>query len=326
MAESLVPEPATVARFAAALDRIAPPEAKLGIAVSGGPDSLALLLLAAAARPGAIEAATVDHALRPESGQEAGMVAKICEQLSIPHAILTAQWKQKPQTAIQERARIERYRLLGRWLDERDLAALVTAHHLDDQAETLLMRLNRGSGARGLAGMRLAAPLPGGKARLLRPLLTWRRSELEEICKSAGLKPVDDPGNADEQFERVRVRRSLAEADWLDPEGIARSAAHLAAADVALHWAVDKEWETQVNRSESDIVYRPAAPVEIRRRIVRRSVAAFANEGQANPLRGRELDRLVAVIAGGGKATLRGVLCSGGEQWRFTRAPRRRQG
>lgn len=326
MAKSLAPEPAIVTRFASALDRIAPPEAKLAIAVSGGPDSLALLLLAAAARPGAIEAATVDHALRPESRQEAEMVAGICGKLSVRHAILTAEWKQKPKTAIQDRARIERYRLLGLWLGERDLSALVTAHHLDDQAETLLMRLNRGSGVRGLAGMRLAAPLPGGKARLLRPLLTWRRSELEEICKSAGLKPVDDPSNADEQFERVRVRRGLAKADWLDPEGIARSAAHLAAADVALHWAVDKEWETQVSRSQREIVYRPAAPVEIRRRIVRRSVAAFASEGRANPLRGRELDRLFAVLAGGGKATLRGVLCSGGEEWRFTPAPRRRPG
>lgn len=254
------------------------------------------------------------------------MVAGICDELSVPHAILTAEWKQKPETAIQERARIERYRLLGRWLGERDLPALVTAHHLDDQAETLLMRLNRGSGARGLAGMRLAAPLPGGKARLLRPLLAWRRSELEEICNSAGLDPVDDPSNADEQFERVRVRRGLAEADWLDPEGIARSAAHLAAADVALHWAVDVEWDRQVSRSERDIVYKPAAPFEIRRRIVRRSVAALASEGRTNPLRGRELDRLVAVLSSGGKATLRGVLCSGGEQWRFTSAPRRRQG
>jgi tRNA(Ile)-lysidine synthase len=105
MAESLVPQSANVARFAIDLDRIAPPEAKLGIAVSGGPDSLALLLLASAARPGAIEAATVDHALRPESRKEAEMVAGICEKLSIPHVILTAEWKQKPKTAIQDRAR-----------------------------------------------------------------------------------------------------------------------------------------------------------------------------------------------------------------------------
>ena len=324
MAKSLTPDSALVSRFAASLDPFAPPEAKLGIAVSGGPDSLALLLLAAAARPGTIEAATVDHALRPESAKEAEMVAGVCEKLGVPHTTLAAEWKQKPQTAIQERARAERYRLLGRWLTEHDLTALVTGHHLDDQAETLLMRLNRGSGARGLAGMRPVAPVPGGEARLVRPLLAWRRSELEGICKSAGLKPVADPSNQDEQFERVRIRRGLASADWLDPDGIARSAAHLASADVALHWAVDKEWESQVARSDGEIVYRPAAPYEIRRRIVRRAVAAFASEGRGNPLRGRELDRLVAALSQGRKATLRGVLCLGGEEWRFTPAPRRR--
>lgn len=325
MAKSLTPAEELVSRFAADLDRIAPPESKLGLAVSGGPDSLALLLLAAAARPGQVEAATVDHALRPESAKETELVAGICEKLGVPHSTLNAEWKRKPETAIQERARAMRYGLLARWLAERDLSALVTAHHLDDQAETLLMRLNRGSGARGLAGMRGVTPIPGGKARLLRPLLAWRRSELEQVCKAAGLKPVQDPSNDDEQFERVRVRNAVAKADWLDPQAIARSAAHLAHADIALHWAVDKEWESQVSRSEREIVYSPAAPFEIRRRIVRRSVAAFAREGRANPLRGPELDRLVAVLTRGGKATLRGVLCSGGDQWRFTPAPRRRQ-
>jgi len=318
---------ALVKRFAAELDRIAPADAKLGIAVSGGPDSLALLLLAAAARPGLVEAATVDHALRPASAKEAEMVAGICESLGVPHQVLTVEWKKKPVTAIQERARLARYGLLARWLSDRDLAALVTGHHLEDQAETLLMRLNRGSSARGLAGMRPATPLPlpGATARLLRPLLGWRRSELEKICKSAGLKPVMDPSNEDEQFERVRVRKGLTGADWLDPEGIARSAAHLVAADIALHWAVDKEWEAQVRQSDKEIIYRPAAPLEIRRRVARRSVAAFASEGRGNPVGGRELDRLVTVLMRGGKATLRGVLCSGGEEWRFSPAPRRRQ-
>jgi len=326
MAKSLTPEPALVTRFAASLDRVAPPESRLGIAVSGGPDSLALLLLAAAARPGNVEAATVDHGLRPESAKEAQAVAAVCKKLGVPHTILAAEWKQKPETAIQERARIERYRLLSRWVADRDLSALVTAHHLEDQAETLLMRLNRGSGVRGLAGMRVATPVPGGKARLLRPLLPWRRSELGDICKAAGLSPADDPSNSDEQFERVRIRKGLAEAGWLDPEGIARSATHLAQADAALHWAVDKEWEAQVSRSDNEITYRPVAPVEIRRRVARRAVAAFAREGRGNPLRGRELDRLVAVLSSGRKASLRGVLCSGGDEWRFTPAPKRRQG
>lgn len=320
-----MPDSALVRRLAAELDRISPDDSKLGLAVSGGPDSLALLLLAAAARPGRVEAATVDHRLRKDSAKEAEMVAALCARLDVPHAVLAAEWTTKPETAIQERARAKRYRLLGGWLADRDLSALVTGHQLDDQAETLLMRLNRGSGARGLAGMRPVSPVPGGQGRLLRPLLGWRRAELEAVCKAAGLAPAQDPSNADEQFERVRVRKGLASAPWLDPEGIARSAAYLAAADTALHWAVDKEWDMQVSQSDKEIVYRPAAPVEIRRRVVRRSVAAFAREGSANPLRGRELDRLVAALSQGKKATLRGVLCSGGEEWRFTPAPKRRQ-
>ena len=325
MAKSLTPDSALVRRFAAELDRISPADSKLGFAVSGGPDSLALLLLAAAARPGKVEAATVDHALRKDSAKEAEMVAGVCASLDIPHATLTVEWKTKPETAIQERARAQRYRLLGRWISDRDLSALVTAHHLDDQAETLLMRLNRGSGVRGLAGMRAVAPVPGGQGRLLRPLLGRRRSELEAICKAAGITPVRDPSNDDEQFERVRVRKGLASAPWLDPDGIARSAAYLATADVALHWAVDKEWDAQVSQSDKEIVYRPVAPLEIRRRVVRRSVAALAREGLSNPVRGGEIDRLVAVLNQGRKATLRGVLCSGGDEWRFTPAPKRRQ-
>jgi tRNA(Ile)-lysidine synthase len=284
------------------------------------------LLLASAARSADVEAATVDHRLREESRSEAEMVGSVCGQLGIPHSTLTVQWKRKPETAIQERARIERYRLLGGWAAERGLAAIATAHHLDDQAETLLMRLNRGAGARGLAGMRPAAPIPGGEksVRLVRPLLTWRRSDLVEICTAAGLTPVADPSNEDDQFERVKVRRGLAGVRWLDPIAIARSAAHLASDDAALHWATDLEWQRQVTRAAGEIAYSPLAPLEIRRRIVRRAIAALANEGRSNPLRGRELDRLVGILSQGGKATLRGVLCSGGKAWRFSPAPRRR--
>jgi len=120
-------------------------------------------------------------------------------------------------------------------LRDRELGALLTAHHLDDQAETMLMRLNRGSGVRGLAGMRQHSPLPGDPEQLLlRPLLGWRRSELEEICATAAVQPAIDPSNDDSKFERVRVRRSLAGADWLDQQGIARSASHCADADDAI--------------------------------------------------------------------------------------------
>src|SRR5437867_1838434 len=106
-------DPAILDRFARDLDALIAPGARIGIAVSGGPDSLALLLLAAGARPGQIEAATVDHALRPGSRTEAELVAELCGRLGVPHNILTARWNHIPTTAIQEKARNERYRLLG---------------------------------------------------------------------------------------------------------------------------------------------------------------------------------------------------------------------
>lgn len=322
----LKPEPGIVARFAADLDRLVPADTGIGVAVSGGPDSLALLLLACAARPGKIEAATVDHALRPESAAEAKRVADLCEQLGVPHSTLTAQWHEPPETAVQERARAERYRLLGGWLAERGLGALATAHHLDDQAETLLMRLIRGAGVRGLAAIRPIAPVPGGRDKLVRPLLGWSRQELGRVCQAAGVAPVTDPSNDDEQFERVRVRKALAEADWLDPQGLARSAAYLAAADVALDWAAAREWDRSVDSTEQGIAYRPgAAPREIRRRIAARAVAMLATEGKGAGLRGREVERILGILRSGGAATLRGVRCSGGDVWTFAPAPPRRR-
>src|SRR5438874_556636 len=175
-------DPAILDRFARDLDALIAPGARIGVAVSGGPDSLALLLLAASARPGQIEAASVDHALREGSRAEAEMVASACTGLGVSHAILTAEWGEKPITALQERAREERYRLLAEWTKGRGLDAIATAHHLDDQVETLLMRLSRGAGVRGLAGMRAAAVVPHSDVPLLRPLLGWRHAELEPIA------------------------------------------------------------------------------------------------------------------------------------------------
>lgn len=316
----LAPDPDLVARFAADLDRLVPAGLGVGLAVSGGPDSMALLLLAAAARPGKVEAATVNHALRPESAEEAAQVAALCERLGVPHSILTVQWDAPPEAAVQERARAERYRLLGGWLGERGLAALATAHHLDDQAETLLMRLSRGAGVRGLAAIRPLSRVPGSGHALVRPLLGWSRAELGALCEASGVTPVDDPSNADDAFERIRFRKALAEADWLDPKALAVSAANLASADVALDWAAAREWERSVSQREQQIDYRPGqSPHEIRRRIVGRAIATLASEGDAG-FRGLELERILEVLRTGGTGTLRGVQCSGGDSWTFAPA------
>jgi tRNA(Ile)-lysidine synthase len=320
----MVPEQALVERFRADLNALIPADEPVGVAVSGGPDSIALLLLAAAARPQRVEAATVDHGLRPAASGEAIMVAQLCERLDIRHSTLAARWSTPPVTAIQEQARKMRYRLLSYWAEEQQLGALVTAHHADDQAETFLMRLARGSGVRGLAAMRSRSITTGSHIRLLRPLLQWRKSELEQICIDASVTPVVDPSNEDVLFERVRIRQALAGSDWLDAAAVARSAAHLADADVALDWAVQMEWNAAVDKRSGGLVYhRRDAPPEIVRRVVARAIRRLATEGDPE-LRGRELDQLIETLRNGAVATIRGVRCEGGPEWRLTRAPSRR--
>ncbi len=324
MATATRSEAGPIDRFRRDLDALAAPGATLGLAVSGGPDSLALLLLAAEARPLQVEAATIDHGLRPESRDEAERVAQLCDRLGVAHRTLTADWPEKPQTAIQEQARTMRYGLLRDWARERALAALVTAHHMDDQAETFLMRLARGAGVKGLSAMRRIARPPGGTP-ILRPLLGWRHSELVAVCAAAGVEPVHDPSNEDDRFERVRVRKALAESEWLEAAAVARSAAHLADADAALHWAASIEWQRGVTQAAGQLTYKPTdAPREIRRRIIRRAILALATEGGGAEPRGRELDQILAELVAGRTATLRGVLCVGGPEWRFARAPTRR--
>ena len=325
----MVLAPEQIERFRRELDSLATADAlsadaRLGLAVSGGPDSLALLLLAAAVKPGQIEVATIDHDLRPESRSEAEMVGETCKKLGVPCAILTIKWKQKPETALQERARIARYRLLAAWAKERKLAGVMTGHHLDDQVETFVMRLQRGAGIKGLAAMRRAVPMPGSDVPLIRPLLRWQRAELEEICAASGLTAVQDPSNADEQFERVRIRKALAELHWFDIKAVGQSLAHLTQADRALHWAAAQEWERAITVDQGQITYRPGGrPHEISRRIVARAIASLASEGRGAELRGAELDRLLAALHSGRKSTLRGVLCTGGEEWTFIPAPNR---
>jgi len=314
-------EPTLIDRFRADLDALSAPGERIGIAVSGGPDSLALLLLAAAARPGLVEAATVDHGLRAESRVEAEMVARICAELRVPHEILAVEWSEPPSSAIQERAREARYRLLAGWLVERKLKALATAHHADDQAETILMRLNRGSGLRGLAGMRATSVVPGSRLPLLRPLLSWQRAELEQLCAAAGLEPAVDPSNSDDQFERVRIRKALADAAWLSPEALARSAAHLASADDALSWVAEGLALVRVTDDADGLqVDADGLPLELQRRLL---LIAFARFHAAEP-RGADLMRAIEALCRGNSTTLSGLKLEAGQPWRITKAPPRR--
>ncbi|HMT46594.1 MAG TPA: tRNA lysidine(34) synthetase TilS [Novosphingobium sp.] len=309
--------PDLIERFRADLAALGFRDGKLAIAVSGGPDSLALLALAHAALPGAVEAATVDHGLREASAGEARAVAALCAGLGVPHAVLKVQ---VASGNVQSEARSARYGALAGWMEGRGLAALATAHHADDQAETLLLRLNRASGVSGLAGVRARGLVPGTRLPLLRPLLGWRRAELARIVSDAGWQAAQDPSNTDDRFDRARLRKELVAADWLDVPALAASAAHLADADAALAWAAAREWSECVERSPMGLTYRPRAP----RAVALRVIARIVTELDGTEPRGRAAARLFDALVARQPASIGGLVARAvPEGWTFSKAPKR---
>ena len=227
------------------------------------------------------------------------MVAGLCRELGVPNATLRVELS---GGNLQDAARRARYAALERWARQCGLDALATAHHADDQAETLLMRLNRASGVAGLAGVRARAHVPGGDLPLVRPLLGWRRAELQAVVDAAGLEAAQDPSNAHERFDRVRTRRALTDADWLDIAALAASAAHLADADEALDWAADREWEERVEKLASGYLYRPNGPRAVRLRVLARAIALLGGAP-----RGGAVARLDEALGRGSAANCAGV-------------------
>lgn len=257
-------DPELVKRFRADLAAICGDDGQstLGIAYSGGPDSLALLLLAQAAFPGRVEAATVDHGLRPESADEARHAAATCAELGVPHEVLNIE---VARGNVQAEARRARYAALAEWAERRGIGMILTAHHADDQAETFLMRANRGSGYGGLAGVRRYGFIQQSEIDLARPLLQWRRSELEEIVGQSGFAAVADPSNIDESFDRVRIRKALNDSDFISVEGLARSAALLSELEDDLDGLVMEEWERAREEDGAPASYRPFARSQVYR-------------------------------------------------------------
>jgi tRNA(Ile)-lysidine synthase len=299
------------------------PPKRLGVAVSGGPDSLALLLLAHSAFEGRIETATVDHRLRPESADEAALVARICRDLGVPHAILADPAVPIAGASAQAQARALRYRLLGGWAGARGIALLATAHHADDQAETVLMRLARGAGLGGLSSIR--SRRDEGEVTVLRPLLGWRRRELAAVVAEAGLAAADDPSNRSDAYDRTRFRALLAGSDLLPAARLAAAAAHLGKAEEALAWAAEREWQARARAEEGCILLDPGGlPAELLRRVSARAIEAV--RGDRGDWRRDKLAAILAEVAAGGRATLAGVQLTGGPVWRFEREPPRRAG
>lgn len=283
--------------------------------MSGGPDSMALLLLAQQVLDGRFAVATVDHQLRPESRNEADYVREICRNVGVPHILLT------PDEAIsgniQSSARSARYALLERAADEQHCTHIATAHHADDQLETLLMRVARGSGVDGLSAIRTT------NGRVIRPLLDFSKAELVDICAQSGIKPVEDPSNANDDYDRVSIRQWLASTDHpFRTDRATRTARALAEASDALFWMADMLAAQRI-RHENGMVICDARdiPDELKRRLLLRSLAII--DSDLAP-RGETIDRILADLARGGTATIGNIKCLGGEYWQFLRAPARR--
>lgn len=212
-------DPVSRAEFARAMAALGgfEPAPAVAVGLSGGGDSMALALLLrhwVAERGGSLLALTVDHGLRAESADEAAAVGKAMERLGVPHRIL--RWEgEKPSAGLQAAARAARHRLLAEACGEAGILHLALAHHRDDQAETVLLRLARGSGIDGLAGM--AAVRADGAVRVIRPLLGFSHERLLATCRAEGVDWIEDPSNRNPRFARARLRAAV---DLLGGEGL----------------------------------------------------------------------------------------------------------
>lgn len=278
----------------------------LVLAVSGGPDSTALMVLMA--RWGAqlragpkLIAVTIDHGLRPESRREAAGVRWLATKLRVPHR--TVRWRgEKRRNGVQEAARTARYRLLAQLAREIGARYIVTAHTLDDQAETVLFRLARGSGIAGLAGMVRISPLPASEETeimLVRPFLGIAKARLIATLQAAGIGFVDDPSNHDARFARPRLRRSMPilAAEGLDAKRLGTLALRAKRADAALDWAADERLGhsglPECGGTVAAMEDFRCWPAEIALRVLGRAIALIGTEG---PVELRKLEALTEAV------------------------------
>lgn len=296
-------------------------ETKLAVAVSGGPDSTALLWLAAKwrkARKSGPEliALTVDHGLRRESAAEAKAVKVLAERLGVSHRIL--RWNgDKPKTGLQEAARTARYRLLAAAAKKARASVLITAHTRDDQAETVLLRLLRGSGPAGLQAMAACAPCPGAPwLPLARPLLGVPKARLVATLNKAGIAFADDPSNRDPRHTRPRLRALMPalETEGLSASRLALLAQRQRRAEDALRQVVARA-QAEVSRTPwqeggrivLDRAGFAALPDEIAIRLLGRAIGEAGDEG---PVELRKLEALFEALRGetGLRRSLAGAL------------------
>ena len=340
--------PLTADAFARQMAALGPfePQPHVAVAVSGGADSLALTFLLqdwAAARGGRLTAFTVDHGLRPESAAEAAWVAELLAGEGIAHRVL--RWHdpkpssapvKKPGASRQAAARAGRYGLLLAACEAAGIFHLALAHHLEDQAETFLLRLGRGSGLDGLAAMAPVSETSG--LRLLRPLLTLPKARLAATLAARHLAWVEDPSNDDGAYARVRLRRLLPElaGEGMTPARLGHASQHLGRARAALEGDAAAVLARAVRPDPAgfldlDPALLAAASDEVSRRALARCLMAVGGCGYTPRL--ERLERLHACLRDGlakgvtlgGCRVLPAKAASGESRWLIVREAGRTQ-
>lgn len=253
------------------------------------------------------------------------MVGRVCAALDVPHHTLTPS-QPIGGNSVQMRARTARYAALGTWADGENLSFLLTAHHADDQAETLLMRLQRGSGLSGLSAIRAIRFDTFGV--VLRPLLAWRRAELRALAMESATPFVDDPSNIDPRHDRTRIRALLAATPALDPAALAASAGFLAEAEDVLLRHAERMWSERWHGPDRGLSIADE-PRDVRRRLVRRALTETrARLGVVLPSFAGDsanVEPLLDALEAGRSATQAGILVRNSPTgWLFSPAPPRR--
>ena len=259
----------------------------VAVAVSGGADSLALCFalsqyLEKRGEGVALHALSVDHGLRDEAAKEAAYVREVLKDLpNVTHHVLTWAHTQKPDARIQERARAARYELMADYMNARDIGYLFLGHHMDDQAETFLFRLAKGSGLDGLACMAPLQEMESG-ITLCRPMLSLEKADMVAYCAALNVEFIDDPSNCSDEFARVRLRKSMGvlSEEGITPKRLGRTAMRLSRARRALEWVSDSVYDSlpviDTNRVEFNCEALMVNPDEVVLRVVLRAMDAVA--------------------------------------------------
>ena len=278
-----------MARFSAAMEsryaELIYGNVDIAVGVSGGADSMALCYALSdffGETGNTLHALSVDHGLRPEAAQEARQVAKALDVLpNVQHQILTWHHDEKPTARVQESARNARYDLMGDYMRDHNLSHLFLGHHMDDQAETFLFRLAKGSGLDGLGGM----PHIGARddIYLCRPFLDMQKSEIIQFCEGHNIDFINDPSNDSDDYARVRLRKSMdvLSVEGLTPKRLSMTAKRLLRVREAVDHIVEKEYKNVLlKKNNSRIVFNFGVlsenPFEIVLRVILKAMAELS--------------------------------------------------